>query len=70
MYIFDNTKRQVVCVANDVRSMFPGFEDAPLLTVGEKYTVTDVEVHSLHTLVTLKEFPGMEFNSVLFEEIE
>lgn len=71
MDIFNNAERQVVCVGNDDRSStFPGFEDAPLLTVGEKYTVIDVEVHSWHTLVTLREFPDKQFNSVLFEEIE
>jgi hypothetical protein len=71
MDIFNNSKRQVVCVGNDVRSTtYPGFEAAPLLTVGKKYTVIDVDVHSWHTLVVLKEFPGEEFNSVLFEEID
>ena len=69
MDIFDNSERQVVCVSNDMLGMFPGFDDAPLLTVGEKYTVTDVEVDAWYTLVTLKEFPGKEFNSVLFEEL-
>ena len=52
-----------------MRSTFPGFANASLLTVGEKYTVIDVEVHSWHTLVTLLEFPNEQFNSVLFEEV-
>lgn len=70
MDIFNNAKRQVVCVDNDVGSTFPGFEHERLLTVGEKYTVIDVEVHSWHTLITLNEFPDKQFNSVLFEEID
>lgn len=70
MDIFNSNERQVVCVANDVQSTFPGFEDNTLLTVGKKYTVIDVEVHSWHTLVTLREFPNKRFNSVLFEEAE
>ena len=70
MDIFNNTRRQVVCVENDMKSTFPGFANESLLTVGEKYTVIDVEVHSWHTLVTLLEFPNEQFNSVLFEEIE
>lgn len=70
MDIFNNAERQVVCVENAIESTFPGFEHNALLTVGQKYTVIDVEVHSWHTLVTLREFPDKQFNSVLFEEIE
>lgn len=70
MDIFNNAERQVVCVENDIDSTFPGFEDNTLLTVGQKYTVIDVEVHSWHTLVTLREFPNKRFNSVLFAEID
>ena len=70
MDIMNPRERQVVCVENRIQSAFPGFESESLLTVGEKYTVIDVEVHSWHTLVTLKEFPNNQFNSVLFEEVE
>lgn len=69
MDIFNSEERQVVCVDNNVQSTFPGFEHESLLNIGEKYTVIDVEVHSWHTLVTLKEFPNEQFNSVLFEEV-
>lgn len=68
MDIGNNKERQVVCVDNEARSTFH-LENANLLTVGERYTVIDVEVHSWHTLVTLKEFPNEQFNSVLFEEV-
>ena len=70
MDIFNNKERQVVCVENNIQSTFPGFKSESLLIVGEKYTVIDVEVHSWHTLVTLKEFPNEQFNSVLFEEVD
>lgn len=70
MDIFDNSERQVFCISNADNDVFDCDENSPLLTVGEKYTVIDVEVHSWHSLVTLKEFPDRQFNSVLFEEIE
>ena len=69
MDIVNNKERQVVCVFNRVQSTFPGFESESLLTVGAKYTVIDVEVHRWYTLITLKEFPDKQFNSVLFEEV-
>lgn len=68
--IFNSETRKVICTDNDPRGMFPGSEIAALLTVGKVYTVVDVEVHSWHTLVTLKEFPGRQFNSAHFEEID
>ena len=39
------------------------------LTPGAVYTVVDMQVHSWHTKLVLKEFPGKRFNSVLFESI-
>ena len=68
MDINNHNERQVVCVDNNARPIY-NLDNANLLTVGEKYTVIDVEVHSWHTLVTLREFPNEQFNSVLFEEI-
>lgn len=70
MDIFNNEERLVVCVSNEDGSTLWCKENASLLTVGQTYTVIDVDVHSWHTLVTLREFPDKEFNSVLFEEIE
>lgn len=61
MDIFNNKERRVICVSN---------HNEPTLTVGEQYAVIDVEVHSWYTLVTLREFPGRQFNSVLFKELE
>ena len=39
-----------------------------MLTVGDYYTLTKLDVHGWHTRVRLSEFPGVWFNSVLFEE--
>lgn len=43
-------------------------DNAKLLTLGESYTVDHTEIHSWHTIVFLKEFPGTEFSSVWFSE--
>lgn len=45
-------------------------DNTKLLKLGETYTIERTEVHSWHTKVFLKEFPGVEFNSVWFEEID
>ena len=70
MDIFNNDVRKVVCVNNDDSDCLGIKGDGHLLIVGEEYTVIGVDVHSWHTGITLLEFPGVEFNSVLFEEIE
>jgi len=45
-------------------------ENAKVLTLVEVYDVERIEVYSWHTKVFLKEFPGVEFNSVWFEEVK
>lgn len=70
MDIFNNEERRVVCVSNEDPSTLWCKKNAPMLTVGETYTVRDIDVHSWHTIVYLREFPGVGFNSVLFEEID
>jgi len=48
-----------------------GGNDDPIqcgLKVGETYTVQSTEVHSQHTKVYLREFPGKRFNSVSFSD--
>lgn len=62
MDIFNNKTRKVICVDNDDRGSFSFGEAANLLTVGEMYTVIDVEIHSWHAMVTLREFPNKQFN--------
>ena len=46
----------------------PKKESCALLKVGQQYEVTDIEVHTWHTVVRLKEFPGVDFNSCWFKE--
>lgn len=40
------------------------------LEVGKTYYLTDLDVGSWYTDIYLKEFEGLSFNSVLFEEIK
>lgn len=46
-----------------------GSNDDPrgLLQDGQEYEVERVEVHTQHTKIHLKEFPGKRFNSVHFD---
>lgn len=66
--IFNDEERRVVCIRND-KDVLNGGAFAHLLTIGAVYTIESVQVDNWFTLVTLREFPGLEFNSVLFEEI-
>lgn len=70
MDIFNSRVRKLKCVSNEDHGWCSGDENAHLLTVGDTYTMVDIEVHSWHTLVWLEEFPGVEFNSSCFEECE
>ena len=70
MDIYNHTERQVICVSNKDNHFFDCDKNSPLLIVGEKYTVVGIDVWSFHTGVWLQEFPGIEFNSICFEEIE
>lgn len=69
MDIFNSSVRKVVCIRNNDSNFFHLNGDSSLLVVGNEYTVVDVDVHSWHTRVELKEFPFKWFNSVLFEEV-
>lgn len=40
------------------------------LTVGNIYTIENIEIHPWHTKIWLKEVPGKSFNSVYFEAVE
>ena len=70
MDIFNSKPRKLVCISNEDHEWVEADENAHLLIVGNTYTMVDIEVHSWHTLVWLKEFPGVEFNSSCFEECE
>ena len=68
--IFNNTTRKIKCFRNDNNCFGGGGENHHLLEVGKIYTLEDLDVHSWHTIVYVEEFPGVEFNSVAFEEIQ
>lgn len=68
MNIRDCSTREVVCINNENNNFFGCDENSPLLEIGKTYTIVDVDVHSWHTEIELKEFPDIKFNSVCFEE--
>ena len=70
MDIWNSDVRKVRCIDNKDTPMMICRENSYLLTVGEEYTVVDIEINSWYTLIRLEEIPGVQFNSVLFEEIE
>lgn len=61
-------KKRLRCIRND-SDVLGGRKDNSMLTIGEDYTLANFDVYDLFTLVELEEFPGLEFNSVLFEEV-
>lgn len=46
-----------------------GDDPRGLLQEGKVYEVTKREVHSWHTKIQLKEYPGKKFNSVCFDDV-
>lgn len=57
--------------AVDAQTRWGGNDDPRMfLIVGEVYEVQSVEVHTWHTKIVLKQFPGKRFNSVCFEPVE
>lgn len=70
MDIFNNETRKVICIKNDDSNAWGFSGTGHLLTVGTEYTLIDTEVHDWHTRIELAEFPNVQFNSILFEEIE
>ena len=70
MDIYNTKPRKIKCVRNDDNVWGGGGENHHLLEVGKEYTLEDIIVHSWHTIVYIEEFPDMEFNSVVFEEID
>lgn len=62
--------RLVRCVRNVDNSWLYERKNAPLLKIERCYKVVRIHIESWYTLVELEEFPGVKFNSVLFEELE
>ena len=56
--------------ATDVQVRWGGNDDPRLtLSFGDIYEITNIDVHSQHTKLTLQGFPGF-FNSVHFRPVE
>lgn len=69
MDIFNNETRKIVCINNDDSDAWGFSGTGYLLTVGMEYTLVNTKVYGWHTRVELKEFPNVQFNSILFKEI-
>lgn len=67
MDIFNSEVRKIRCISNDSDLWFGA--NHHLLEVGKIYTLDDLDVHPWYTYVYLVEFPGVHFNSVVFEEV-
>ena len=67
IHLYDNNERKVRCV--DKYDTTPYRCDYELLEIGKEYTLIDITVYSCYTMITLAEFPGKRFNSVLFTEV-
>lgn len=61
-------EREIVCVCNENNNFFGCDKNSPLLEVGKTYTVVNIDIHSWHSEVELKEFPNIMFNSICFDE--
>ena len=68
--IYNSTPRIIKCIRNDDECWGGGGENHHLLEIGKEYTLADLVVYAWHTIVYIEEFPGVEFNSVVFEEVE
>ena len=65
--IFNSKPRWIVCCKNHHNPW--GTRNANTkLVIGETYKLKSIDVHGFFTLIELEEFPGIYFNSVLFEE--
>jgi hypothetical protein len=62
---------KVIFVGCTVDQINWGSNDDPnkILSIGAVYTISDVDVHTWHTKISLKGFSGI-FNSVCFDEIQ
>lgn len=68
--VHNSSERQVVCKDNEDNTCIFDDKASQHLEIRKVYTVTDVEVHSWHTRLTLKEIPNRQFRSSHFAEIE
>ena len=53
--------------ATDMQVSWGGCDDPrPIMKTGEQVTIKNIEVHTHHTKLEFKEFPGKKFNSISF----
>lgn len=69
MDIYNTKPRKIKCIRNDGNVWDCGGENHCLLEVGKEYTLEDIVVHSWYAIVYIEEFPNVEFNSDVFEEL-
>ncbi len=67
-----NTGTQVKFIGASAAQVRWAHNDDPRenLEIGGIYTVEEIEMHSWHTEVILREFPTLRFNSVHFAELD
>ena len=70
MNINNSNPRKIRCVANNHNMWGSVNGEEKMLEIGKVYTLEYIWVSSFFTIITLSEFPGVRFNSVLFEEID
>ena len=70
MDIRNLSPRQVRCIDNKDHTWSHNDRASEFLKVGQIYFAESIDVHSWHTRVYLREFPGRWFNSVAFAETE
>ena len=68
MNINNSNPRKIRCIANN-HNMWGSVNAENMLKVGKVYTLTHIDVAPFFTVISLSEFPGVRFNSVLFEEM-
>ena len=64
--IFNNKQFKIKCI--DKFDTIPHC-DYQLLEIGNEYTVTNIRIYNDDILLQLKEFPGKEFVSDLFDDL-
>lgn len=70
MEIYALKGHKVRCIGTDSVYHYLTERAEKYLEVGKEYTVERTTVHSWQTDVELQEFPGVEFNSEIFEDLE
>jgi len=67
--ISNDKPRKIACRSKNDEGMMASSENHYMLEIGKIYNLQLLEVHSWYTLVYLEEFPGISFNSVVFNDL-